>query len=121
MHLSGCYTALVTPFENGSISYSALQDLIEHQIDSGVSGLVPAGTTGESPTLSFEEHKKLIKTVVDLVDHRCVVIAGTGGNSTAEALELTQYAKNVGADASLQVSPYYNKPSGEGYIAISQQ
>ena len=114
MKVSGCYTALVTPFENGKIAYSALSKLVENQISSGIAGLVPAGTTGESPTLSFDEHKKLIKSVIDTVNGRCQVIAGTGGNSTAEALELTKFAKDQGVDATLQVAPYYNKPTQEG-------
>ena len=116
MDLSGCYTALVTPFENQGICYPALKDLIEEQIEAGVSGLVPAGTTGESPTLNFEEHKSLIKAVVETVNGRCQVIAGTGGNSTEEALELTRFAKDAGADASLQVTPYYNKPTQSGLL-----
>ena len=114
MKVSGCYTALVTPFENGKIDYGALYELVESQIKSGIDGLVPAGTTGESPTLSFDEHKKLIKTVIDTVSGRCQVIAGTGGNSTDEASELTRFAKDQGADATLQVTPYYNKPTQEG-------
>lgn len=114
MKLEGCYTALVTPFENGKVCTSALHDLVEAQIAGGVAGIVPVGTTGESPTLSMAEHNKVIAQVIDSVDGRCKVIAGTGGNSTAEAVELTEHARSDGADATLQVSPYYNKPTQEG-------
>lgn len=114
MKLEGCYTALVTPFEGGKVCRSALHDLVEAQIAGGVAGVVPVGTTGESPTLSMAEHNKVIKQVIDSVDGRCKVIAGTGGNSTAEAVELTEHARGAGADATLQVSPYYNKPTQEG-------
>ena len=114
MEIKGCYTALITPFKDGKICYAALQELIDEQIRSGVKGIIPAGTTGESPTLSFKEHKELIENVVRFVDRRCQVIAGTGGNATLEALELTRFAKQVGVDATLQVAPYYNKPSQEG-------
>ena len=114
MEIKGCYTALVTPFKDGDICYSTLTELIEDQIRAGIDGLVPVGTTGESPTLNFQEHKDLIEKVVGVVDKRCKVIAGTGGNSTEEALELTRFASELGADASLQVTPYYNKPSQEG-------
>ena len=86
MKLEGCYTALVTPFEDGEVCTSALHDLVEAQIAGGVAGVVPVGTTGESPTLSMDEHNRVIKQVVDSVDGRCKVIAGTGGNSTSEAL-----------------------------------
>ncbi len=114
MKLRGCYTALVTPLKNGQICYSALKELIEEQIEAKIDGLVPVGTTGESPTLSIDEHKKVIEITIETVKNRCPVIAGTGGNSTAEALELTQFAKESGADATLQVTPYYNKPTQEG-------
>lgn len=114
MKLRGCFTALVTPFENNKVSFSALTDLIEAQIAGGIDGLVPVGTTGESPTLEMTEHRQVIEHVVKTVNGRCLVIAGTGANATAEALELTQFAKDVGADASLQVTPYYNRPTQEG-------
>lgn len=114
MNLEGCYTALVTPFENGQIQYDVLRKLVERQVASGVSGIVPVGTTGESPTLAFDEHKQVITEVIKSVAGRCQVVAGTGGNSTAEALELTEYAYREGADATLQVTPYYNKPTQEG-------
>ena len=114
MEISGCYTALITPFENGKICYYAVKDILEEQIACGIDGVVPVGTTGESPTLSLSEHKELVKAVVEIVNKRCTVIAGTGGNSTSEAIELSQSAKEVGVDATLQVAPYYNKPTQEG-------
>ena len=114
MQLQGVYTALVTPFNNGEIDYTKLRELVELQIAGGVDGIVPVGTTGESPTLTFVEHQQLIEEVIKTADKRCAIIAGTGANSTAEAIELTKHAKAVGADASLQVTPYYNKPSQEG-------
>ncbi len=114
MQLAGCYTALVTPFRRGQVDYPALKDLIEAQIAAGVDGLVPVGTTGESPTLDFEEHRRVIAFVVETVARRCTVIAGSGANSTAEAIDLTRHAAAVGADATLQVTPYYNKPTPEG-------
>ncbi len=114
MQLQGVYTALVTPFTNGEIDYAKLRELVELQIAGGVDGIVPVGTTGESPTLTFDEHQKLIDEVIKTADKRCTIIAGTGANSTAEAIELTKHAKAAGADASLQVTPYYNKPTQEG-------
>ena len=120
MQLQGVYTALVTPFTNGELDYAKLRELVELQIAGGVDGIVPVGTTGESPTLTFDEHHKLIDEVIKTVDKRCAVIAGTGANSTAEAIELTKHAKAAGADASLQVTPYYNKPTQEGlYLHFS--
>ncbi|MBU8902301.1 MAG: 4-hydroxy-tetrahydrodipicolinate synthase [Victivallales bacterium] len=114
MQLQGVYTALITPFTNGEIDYAKLRELVELQIAGGVDGIVPVGTTGESPTLTFNEHQKLIDEVIKTTDKRCTIIAGTGANSTAEAIELTKYAKAAGADGSLQVTPYYNKPTQEG-------
>ncbi len=114
MKLEGCYTALVTPFANGEVAWDTLGSLAEKQIAGGVAGLVPVGTTGESPTLTVDEHKKVIEQVIEVANGRCPVIAGTGANSTAEALELTRHAKAAGADATLQVTPYYNKPTQEG-------
>ena len=114
MNFAGVYTALVTPFRNGEVDYEALKKLVELQIAGNVSGIVPVGTTGESPTLSPEEHLKVIETVVEVSAGRCQVIAGTGANSTQEAVYLTAEAKAIGADASLQVTPYYNKPTQEG-------
>jgi len=111
----GALVALITPFHDGQVDYQTLEELVEFQIESGSDGIVPVGTTGESPTLSYEEHKEVIKRVVDVVAGRIPVIAGTGSNSTAEAIELTEFAKKAGADASLQVCPYYNKPTQEGF------
>ncbi|NKB24404.1 MAG: 4-hydroxy-tetrahydrodipicolinate synthase [Kiritimatiellae bacterium] len=114
---TGVYTALVTPFNTaGNVDYDTLQQLVESQIAGHVDGLVPVGTTGESPTLEFDEHKKVIERVVEFSKGHLKIIAGTGGNSTAEAVELTQHAKEVGAHGTLQITPYYNKPSREGLI-----
>lgn len=110
----GAITALVTPMRAGVIDEQGLVDLIEFQIESGIHGIVPCGTTGESATLSFEEHKRVIELTVKTVKGRVPVIAGTGANNTLEAIELTQSAKESGADAVLSVVPYYNKPSQEG-------
>ncbi len=112
---SGCMVALITPFHEGEVDYQTLDELVEFHLESGTDAIVPAGTTGESPTLSYDEHKKVIERVVHAVDGRIPVIAGTGSNSTAEAIELTAFAKSVGADGSLQVGPYYNKPTQEGF------
>lgn len=115
--LEGVYTAIVTPFtRKGEVDYERLRDLIEFQIEGGVDGIVPVGTTGESPTLTVEEHNRVIEYTVEVCAGRVKVIAGTGGNSTAEALELTRHAKEVGADATLQVTPYYNKPTQAGLV-----
>ncbi len=114
MNLQGCYTALVTPFRDGQVDEARLRELVELQIAGGVDGLVPMGTTGESPTLDFAEHERVIELVVEAVAGRCLVIAGTGGNATAEAVQLTRHACQAGADATLQVCPYYNKPTQEG-------
>ena len=113
----GAYTALVTPFKNGKIDYSTLEALIENQITKGIDGFVPCGTTGESPTLTEKEHGEIIAFAVKAVRKRVPVIAGTGSNSTAEAIQLTRHAKEVGADAVLLVCPYYNKPSQRGLMA----
>ena len=111
---SGSIVAIVTPFRNGQVDEEAYRELIEFQIENGTSAIVPCGTTGESATLSMEEHRRVIEICVDTVGKRVPVIAGTGGNSTWEAVELTRHAKEVGADASLSVTPYYNKPTQEG-------
>ncbi len=111
---TGTYTALVTPFKNGKIDTDALQQLIRAQIKGGVDGIVPVGTTGESPTLSYEEHIEVIRLSVEFAAGKIKVLAGTGANSTSEAIYLTQEAEEAGADGSLQVAPYYNKPSQEG-------
>jgi len=110
----GALTALVTPFVNGKLDEKGLVELIEYQIEQGIHGIVPCGTTGESATLDFDEHKKVIALTVETVAGRVPVIAGTGANSTSEAIELTESAKQSGADAVLSVVPYYNKPSQEG-------
>ena len=110
----GALTAIVTPFVNGEVDEDGYRDLIEFQIEQGINGLVPCGTTGESPTLSHEEHKRVVEICVEAVNKRVPVIAGAGSNSTKEAIELTEHAKQAGADATLQVTPYYNKPTQEG-------
>ena len=110
----GSFTALVTPFKNGSLDEKAFRDIVEWQISEGTNGLVPVGTTGESPTLSHDEHKKVVEWCIDQVDGRVPVIAGSGSNSTAEAIELSRHAEQAGADAVLIVTPYYNKPTEEG-------
>jgi 4-hydroxy-tetrahydrodipicolinate synthase len=110
----GSFVALITPYTGGQVDYDKVAELAKRQIDGGTDGLVPVGTTGESPTVDVDEHKKIIETVIKAADGRVPVIAGTGGNATAEALELTEFAKQAGAAASLQVCPYYNKPTQEG-------
>lgn len=111
---SGAMTALVTPMRGGEVDYDRLAANVAFQIDNGIDGLVPVGTTGESPTLSHDEHDKVIEAVVKAAAGRVPIIAGTGSNATGEAVRLTKHAKEVGADASLQVNPYYNKPTQEG-------
>ena len=110
--IHGCITALITPFKaNGKLDEMGLEKLVLRQIKSGVHGIVPCGTTGESPTLSYEEHQEVIKIAIDITKRKIPVIAGTGSNSTYEALEMTASAEKAGADATLQVVPYYNKPN----------
>lgn len=111
---TGTYTAIVTPFRNGAIDEEALKRLVDLQVKGGVDGIVPVGTTGESPTLDYDEHIRVIALAVKFARGRVKVMAGTGGNSTKEAVTLTQRAEEAGADASLQVAPYYNKPTQEG-------
>jgi 4-hydroxy-tetrahydrodipicolinate synthase len=111
---TGTYTAIVTPFKNGKLDEAAIERLIRMQVKSGVDGIVPVGTTGESPTVDYDEHIRIIELSVKYAARKVKVIAGTGANSTKEAICLTQRAEQVGADASLQVAPYYNKPSQEG-------
>jgi 4-hydroxy-tetrahydrodipicolinate synthase len=111
---TGTYTAIVTPLKSGAVDEAALERLVKAQIASGVDGIVPVGTTGESPTLSFEEHIRVIELAVKFAAGKIKVLAGTGGNSTSEAIYLTQAAEKAGADGSLQVAPYYNKPTQEG-------
>lgn len=110
----GSYTALVTPFKDGKVDWNAFERLVEWQIKEGVNGIVPVGTTGESPTVDYDEHKRLIEVAVELARKRVPVIAGTGSNSTHETIEMSEHAKKVGADAVLIVLPYYNKPTQEG-------
>ena len=111
---TGTYTAIVTPFKNGKLDEAALERVIKLQIKGGVDGIVPVGTTGESPTLDYEEHIRVIELAVKFAAGKVKVLAGTGGNSTSEAMLLTKAAEEAGADGSLQVAPYYNKPTQEG-------
>ncbi len=112
--MQGIFTALITPFRKNKIDYDSLSKLIEFQIKSGINGILPCGTTGESPTLSTEEHNDLIKFVVEKVAKRVKILANTGSNSTTESIYFSQHAKEIGADACMLVSPYYNKPTQEG-------
>jgi len=114
MKYQGLYTAIITPFKDNSIDAEAFRKLIDAQIAGGVDGIVPVGTTGESPTLSHKEHMEVIRLAIEYAAGRCQVIAGTGSNSTTEAVAMTQEAAAMGADGTLQVCPYYNKPSQEG-------
>ena len=114
MNFTGTYTAIVTPFHNGLLDEDALERIIKLQIKGGVDGIVPAGTTGESPTVDMTEHIRIIELAVKFAGGKIKVLAGTGGNATAEAIHLTQAAEKLGADGSLQVAPYYNKPTQEG-------
>ncbi len=120
----GIYTALLTPFKNGKVDEPAFQSFVEWQISEGVHGVVPCGSTGESPTLSYEEHNRLVSLCVEAAKNRVKVLAGTGSNSTEEAIMLTRHAKKAGADGALIVVPYYNKPTQEGiyqhYKAIAE-
>ena len=120
----GSIVAIVTPFHNGNVDEKKLRQLIDFQIKNGTNGIVPCGTTGESATLNFDEHEKVIEITIDQVNKRVPVIAGTGSNSTEEAIMLTKQAASAGADASLQVSPYYNRPTQSGlyehFKAIAQ-
>jgi 4-hydroxy-tetrahydrodipicolinate synthase len=111
---AGTHTALVTPFQNDQFDETAFTRLIEAQIHAGITGIVPVGTTGESPTLDYDEHARVIELAVQVASKRCQVIAGTGSNSTSEAIALTQKAESLGADAALLVAPYYNRPTQEG-------
>ena len=115
--LKGTHTALVTPMKDGEVNYPDLERHVERQVADGVSGVVPCGTTGESPTLSTDEHLAVVRRTGEVTAGRVPVIAGTGANSTAEALHLTQAADEAGADAFLLVTPYYNKPTQEGLLA----
>jgi 4-hydroxy-tetrahydrodipicolinate synthase len=121
---AGSFVAIVTPFRKGKIDERALAELIEWQIAKGTNGIVPCGTTGESATLSYEEHNRVIELTVEVVNRRVPVIAGTGSNSTDEAIELTTHAKQAGVDGALLITPYYNKPTQEGlyrhYKAVAE-
>ena len=110
----GAMVAIVTPFKDGEVDEASLRQLIDFQIDNGTTGIVPCGTTGESATLSFEEHERVIEITVEQVNKRVPVIAGTGSNNTEEAIRLTRHARKAGADGALMISPYYNKPTQEG-------
>jgi 4-hydroxy-tetrahydrodipicolinate synthase len=114
--LKGSMVALVTPFRNGEVDVSTLQSLVEFHVKSGTSGVVPCGTTGESATLSHEEHEQVIERVIQTARGRVAVIAGTGSNNTQEALRFTRHAQRAGADGALLISPYYNKPTQEGLV-----
>lgn len=112
----GSIVALVTPFKDGAVDYERMGELIEFHVEKGTDGILPCGTTGESPTLSHEEHRKVVEFAVEKVNHRIPVIAGAGSNSTQEAISLTRHAKEVGADAVLSITPYYNKPTQNGMV-----
>ena len=112
--LTGAITALVTPFERGAVAYDQLRKLVDWQIKKGINGLVPVGTTGESPTVDYDEHDEIIRVTIEAARGRVPVIAGTGSNSTREAIQLTKHAHDAGADAMLVVAPYYNRPTQEG-------
>src|ERR1700723_1900141 len=125
MNIDGAMTAMVTPFREGKIDEQRLREQVEFQIKNGIDGLVPVGTTGESPTLDFKEHARVLELTVQFAAKRVPVIAGTGANATSEAIELHSIAKRVGADARLSVNPYYNKPPQEGrcrhFMAIADK
>ncbi|HIJ85587.1 MAG: dihydrodipicolinate synthase [Magnetococcales bacterium] len=112
----GVYTALITPFKDGGVDWDALGRLIENQVKAGLAGVVPCGSTGESATLNHEEHRSVIRFCVERVQKRIQVIAGTGSNATQESIDLTRFARDVGADGALIITPYYNKPGQEGLV-----
>ena len=120
----GSFVAMVTPFRNGRVDEAKLKELVEFHIANGTDGLIPCGTTGESPTLSHDEHKRVVELVIETARKRIAVIAGTGSNSTSEAIDLTKHAERVGASGALVVNPYYNKPTQEGlyrhYRAVAE-
>src|ERR1043165_4348713 len=111
---TGTYTAIVTPFRQGVLDETAFRRVVNAQIKGGVDGIVPVGTTGESPTLDYQEHVRVIELAAQFANKKVKILAGTGGNSTSEAIYLTKAAEDAGADGSLQVAPYYNKPTQEG-------
>ena len=113
---AGLTVAIITPFKGGEVDYDALGRLVDWHVEQGTDCLAPVGTTGESPTLDHEEHERVIGTVVDRARGRIKVMAGTGSNSTREAVRLTKFAKKMGANGALMVGPYYNKPTQEGYF-----
>lgn len=119
--LGGSITAIVTPFKDGKLDEAGLRDFIEFQLANGTNGIVPCGTTGESPTLTHEEHKRVVEITIEQTAKRVPVIAGTGSNCTSEAIALTRHAKNAGADAVLMISPYYNRPTQEGIYRHFEQ
>src|ERR1700761_1060110 len=112
--LKGSLVALITPFRDGKVDEKAFQSFVAWQIEQGTNGVVPCGTTGESPTLSHEEHKRVVELCIDVAKGKIPVIAGTGSNSTEEAIDFTRHAKKAGADGALIVNPHYNKPTQEG-------
>ena len=114
--MNGCFTAMITPFKDGRIDFDSLGGMIEHQINSGIDGIVPCGTTGESPTLSHSEHEEVVRFTIEKVAKRVKVIAGTGSNSTEECLKMSVDAEKMGADAIMVVVPYYNKPGQKALI-----
>jgi 4-hydroxy-tetrahydrodipicolinate synthase len=113
----GLFTALVTPFRNDAVDETALRNLVERQVESGVDGIVPCGSTGEAATLSHAEHRRVVEVCVEAASGRVQVLAGTGSNSTRESIELTRHARDAGADGALLISPYYNKPTQDGVVA----
>ena len=114
MRLRGSFTALITPFDNGALDEAAFKRVVAHQIAEGTHGLVPCGTTGESPTISHEEHRRILELTVEAANGKVFVLGGAGSNATSEAIELAQHAEKIGCDAAMCVVPYYNKPSQEG-------
>ena len=114
MMFKGAFTALITPFKDGMVDEAGLKRLIEFQVKNSMNGIVPCGTTGESATLSYEEHERVIETAIEAAAGRVLVIAGTGSNSTSETIMLTRHAEKAGADAALLITPYYNKPTQQG-------
>jgi len=114
MKFSGCMVALITPFKGSNVDWESLEGLVEFHIENGIHGIVPCGTTGESATLTHQEHNEVVQAVVKYVKKRVPVVAGTGSNSTQEAIEFTRSAEKAGADGALMISPYYNRPTQEG-------